>query len=152
MIETPGSGIVQVSKTCADWPKICNDIMTQELTMEPSTIVLTIAAVGGLAIAVSRLMGIPRPPTWLAIVHGAIALTGLVLLGNTALQSDAPRMTQIAFGIFLLAAAGGATMFFGFHLREKPLPIVLVLGHGLIAITGLVILYMSIGRPHGVGV
>jgi hypothetical protein len=32
----------------------------------------------------------------------------------------------------VLAALGGSVLFFGFHLQERPLPIPLVIGHGLI--------------------
>jgi len=53
-------------------------------------------------------------------------------------------MAQIALGLFVLAAAGGATLFVGFHLRELPLPIPLVIAHGLIAIAGVILLLITV--------
>lgn len=49
-------------------------------------------------------------------------------------------MEQYALGGFILAALGGATIFT--HLPRKPLPIPLVLGHGLIALISLALLLM----------
>jgi hypothetical protein len=115
--------------------------------MEMAVIVLGIAAVGGIALAGIRLSGSPRPPTWLALVHGAVAATGLVLLINVAMTTTLPGMGQAALGVLVLAALGGAVLFLGFHLREKALPIPFVLLHGLIAATGYVLLLMTAYGP-----
>ena len=113
--------------------------------MQWAAIVLGLAAVGGMALAGMRLSGMPRPPTWIALGHGAVAATGLVLLAYPAAVSPGlPLMGQIALGVFVLAALGGATLFVGFHLREKPLPIPLVLGHGLTALVGYGLLIASL--------
>jgi hypothetical protein len=48
-----------------------------------------------------------------------------------------------ALVILILAALGGATLFLGFHLRNKPLPMPFVIGHGLIAATGFALLLWS---------
>jgi len=53
-------------------------------------------------------------------------------------------LAQVSLGIFLLTALGGATMFLGFHLKEKPLPIPLMLGHGAAALTAFVLLLVAI--------
>jgi len=119
------------------------------IIMESAAIVLGFAALGGIAMALMRFLGSPRPPTWLALGHGAIAATGLVILIVTAFTTTIPTMAQVALGVFCLAAAGGITMFAGFHLREKPLPIILVAGHAVIALTGLVILFISLDWPRG---
>ncbi len=112
--------------------------------MHSAAIVLGLAALGGLAMAVIRLRGAPRPPTWLALAHGAAAVTGLLLLVNATLSSATPLLAQVALGVFVLAALGGAAMFLGFHLREKALPIPMVIGHGLAALTGYVLLLLSL--------
>jgi hypothetical protein len=52
-------------------------------------------------------------------------------------------LAQVSLGIFILAALGGATLFLGFHMRNKSLPVPLVFSHGLIAATGLVLLLVS---------
>jgi hypothetical protein len=115
--------------------------------MEWAAIVLSLAALGGLVLAGIRLSGRPYPPTWLALGHGGIAATGLCLLIYAATVSPGiPQLAQIALGVLILAAIGGATLFLGFHLRGKPLPIPIVLGHGLTALTGLVLLLLTLFR------
>jgi hypothetical protein len=112
--------------------------------MQGAAILLGLAALGGLTLAGIRLSGVPRPPTWMALGHGAIAATGLAFLIYPAVVSSIPVLAQIALAIFVLAALGGALLFVGFHLRQKPLPIPLVLGHGLTALTGYVLLLISL--------
>jgi hypothetical protein len=109
-----------------------------------AAILFTLTALGGAVVASFPLRGIPRPPTWLALGHGVAALASFAALGYAAATSTLPDMAQWALGIFCLAALGGATLFGAFHLRGKPLPIPLVLGHGLLAIVGVVLLWMSV--------
>ncbi len=112
--------------------------------MQTAAIVLAIAAAGGATLAAIRLMGAARPPTWMALGHGAVAVTGLGLLIYAAASTTLPTPAYVALAFFVLAAAGGATLFVGFHLQEKPLPIAFVILHGLIAVTGLISLGMAI--------
>jgi hypothetical protein len=105
-----------------------------------------LAALGGLALAGIRLGGTPRPPTWMALGHGAVAATGLALLAYAAVTPGIPGLAQAALGVFVLAALGGATLFLGFHVRQRPLPIPLVLGHGLTAVAAYVCLLVSLYR------
>jgi hypothetical protein len=114
--------------------------------MQAAAIVLGLAALGGLTLAAMRLMGSPRPPTWMALGHGAVAATGLGLLIYAAIDPGIPDLAQIALGVIVLAALGGATIFLGFHLRQRPLPIPLVIGHGVIAATGYALLLVTIFR------
>ena len=112
--------------------------------MQLSAIVLGFAALGGLVLAGIRLSGRPHPPTWLAVGHGLVAATGLGMLIYGLATTTAPGLAQIALGVFVLAALGGATLFFGFHLRQRALPIPLVIGHGLTAATAYVLLLASL--------
>ena len=48
--------------------------------------------------------------------------------------------------MFALAALGGLTLFLGFHLRQKPLPVWMILGHGLVGIAGVVLLAITAFR------
>lgn len=111
--------------------------------MQFAVIVLALAALGGLTLATIRLRGAPWPPMWLAHVHGLVAATGVALLIYAASTAGVPGLAKIALGIFIIAALGGATLFVAFHRVSKPLPIPLVIGHGLIAITGYVLLLLS---------
>ena len=112
--------------------------------MQLAAIFFALAALGGLTMAGMRLSGTPRPPTWLALGHGAIAATGLFTLIYTAATQTLPLVALAALGCFVLAAAGGATIFALFHLKEKTLPIPLVLGHGALALTAFVLLLIGI--------
>jgi hypothetical protein len=111
--------------------------------MTNAVIVLAIAALGGLTLTAIRLRGTPRPPTWMALAHGAIAATGLGLLIDAAATTQVPTLAHVAIGFFVLAALGGLTLFLGFHMRGRELPIPFVLGHGLVAITAYVLLLIS---------
>ena len=112
--------------------------------MQLAAIVLAFAALGGLTLAVIRLKGAPYPPLWLALGHGAVAAAGVGLLIYAAISPGIPGLAQVALGIFIVAAFGGAVLLLGFHLRGKALPIPFVLGHGLIAATGFILLLLSL--------
>jgi hypothetical protein len=114
--------------------------------MNIAAILLGLAALGGGTIAILRLRGMPRPPTWMALAHGTVAAAGLITLIYIVATTTVPGLTQIALGVLVIAALGGATLFLGFHLREQPLPIPLVLGHGLIAVIGFSLLLISMYR------
>jgi hypothetical protein len=83
---------------------------------------------------------------WLALVHGAVAATGLGLLIYAAVSTVLPGLAIASLVVFVLAALGGATLFLGFHMRRQALPIPFVLGHGLLAATGLVLLLIAYFR------
>jgi hypothetical protein len=112
--------------------------------MQAAAIVLALAALGGLTLAVIRIRGAPWPPLWMALGHGAVAAAGIGLLIYAAMSPEGiPVLAKIALGIFVVAAAGGAGLLLGFHLRSKPLPIPFVVFHGLLAATAYVLLLLS---------
>jgi len=111
--------------------------------MVSAIIVLGLAALGGLTMAAIRLGGKPLPPTWMALGHGAVAVVGVGLLTDVWVTSGMPWLAQVAFGVFVLAALGGLVMFLGFHLRARPLPVLFVFGHGIIAASAYVLLLLS---------
>src|SRR5439155_19885841 len=102
--------------------------------MQLAAVFFALAALGGLTIAGIRLSGTPRPPTWLALGHGAIAATGLVTLIYAAATQPLPRLALIALGCFVLSALGGVCIFTFFHHRVKPLLFPLVFGHGSLSV------------------
>ena len=116
--------------------------------MQLAAILLSLAALGGVAMVVIRLRGAPLPPIGLATGHGTIAGIGVLVLAYNAYTPGIPQLAQIALGIFILAALGGVTLFTMFHLKGRPLPIPVMLGHGVIALTGLgLLLYTLYGAP-----
>lgn len=111
-----------------------------------AAVVLGLAALGGVTLAVIRLSGTPRPPTWIALTHGAVAATGLGLLILVVISGGVAWLFKVSLGVLVLAALGGTTLFLGFHVRNRALPIPLVIGHGLIAVTGYVLLLFGLFR------
>jgi hypothetical protein len=111
--------------------------------IELTTALFVLAGLGGLTMVGMRLRGVPRPPTWLALGHGALAATALALLAYLATEGI-PLLSQVALGIFVLAAIGGIFIFLAFHMRQRPLPIPLILAHGALAIAGIVLLLVDL--------
>ena len=112
--------------------------------MNIAAVLFGLAAVGGLTMATIVLRGAPRPPTWMALGHGAIGAAGLVTLILAAIDPGIPRLAQVALGMFVLAALGGLTLFGLFHLKGRPLPIPFVLGHGLLAASAFGLLLFAV--------
>jgi hypothetical protein len=112
--------------------------------MSIAAILFVLAALGGITMLALRLRGMERPPLVLAVGHGIIALSGIVALGYAYSQAELPASAKWALAVFILAAFGGATLFVGFHLRNRPLPIPFVIAHGVIAATGLGLLLYAI--------
>ena len=102
-----------------------------------SLIAFAVAAVGGVTLAILRFSN-KKLPFPLALGHGAIAATGLVLL-IAGVVSAARPMATVALIVFLVAAVGGFTLI-SFHLRSKLLPIPLVIVHAAAAIIAFLLL------------
>lgn len=121
--------------------------------MEPHAMLSTAAAlfgtaaVGGLLMAGMRFSGTPRPPAWLAMGHGLLAAAGLTLLIYAALTVGIPHMALIALGLLVIAAIGGAILNLLFHWKLLPLPVPLMLLHGLMAVAGFVFLLAALFLP-----
>ena len=122
-----------------------------------SAILFAIAALGGITLTVMhfRARGKIHPPTSVAVLHGTLATVALVFLivGIAAtvdgFSAGFSSLAVLALLLFVLAALGGAYMFFGNHLRGKPLPTPVVVIHGLAAGAGFVLLlvYVFAGPP-----
>jgi len=112
-----------------------------------AAILFGVAALGGVTMVAIRLRGDPLPPLWLAVAHGAIAATALGILAYQAYDPGIPQLAQYALGVFVLAALGGAFIFLTFHLKNRPVPVPLILGHGLVAIVGFALLLVAIRNP-----
>lgn len=109
-----------------------------------SIILFAVAAVGGLTLAILRFRDRPLPMS-LALVHGVVAATALVILLVLALGASGTGMQRAALGIFVVAALGGFFLF-AHHVRGKKLPIPVVVIHGLVAVAGFVTLLLAASR------
>lgn len=98
-------------------------------------ILFALAAVGGVILAGQRLSGKPQPSLAIALVHGAVAATALLMLILFVTGAESAGYASIALVLFLVAALGGFLLF-SFHLRKRPLPVPIVIVHGLVAVSG----------------
>ena len=111
-----------------------------------AAILFSLTAIGGATAASFPLRGLPRPPTWLALVHGAAAIASFAAFAYTALSKTLTSLEQLSIAGLGLAAVGGLTLFIGFHLRRKPLPVLIIIGHGILAVAGVSLLWFSVYR------
>ena len=117
--------------------------MQPVLMMQTATGLLAVSAAGGLIMAAIRFGGAPRPPTWLAMLHGFLSAAALTLMIYGFFTVGLPGMAQLALVLLLVAAAGGAFMNLNFHWKLLPLPKWLVLGHAAIAVCGFLLLIIA---------
>lgn len=112
--------------------------------MTAATIVLfAIAALLGATMAIQRFRGTERPPLGLALAHGLFAAPALILLIVAVVRGGGGGLITPSLALFIAAALGGFLMF-SMHLRQKALPIPLVLIHGLAAAIGFVLLLAAV--------
>lgn len=110
-----------------------------------AAVLFAISAVIGATMAVQRVRGVERPATATALTHGGIAAVALVLYVIAVVTaSSVGALSWWAIGLFVVAALGGATLFLGFHLRERALPVPLVFIHGGVAVVGFVVLLAAL--------
>jgi hypothetical protein len=113
-------------------------------TLWISIIAFGLAALGGLTMLALRLGG-RRPPMPLAILHGLGAATGVACLAIVVARGHGHGLATYALVGFAAAAVGG-TYLFSMHLRDKDHPVPLIVGHGAIAITSVVLLLLAVLR------
>ena len=101
--------------------------------------IFAVAAIVGLTMALSVFQG-KFPPVASAVIHGALAATGLVLLLVAVLEHGATGPARWALGFLLVAALGGFVLALGFHARKKNLPPGFVIGHASLAVIGFLLL------------
>jgi hypothetical protein len=106
-----------------------------------ATLLFAIGAVGGVILATLHLKK-KDAPVPLAIVHGLLAATGLVLLIIAVSQMVPAGLAGAALGVYLVAALGGFVLF-ARHLQKKTLPPTLIVLHGLLAVSATVLLWAS---------
>jgi hypothetical protein len=108
--------------------------------MVTATILFALAAVGGAVMAALRLGGRELPPIALALLHGALAAAGLITLIVTIVGNVVPTLAVAALIGFIIAALGGFTLLFLFHLKQKALPIPVMLVHAGVAVISFILL------------
>lgn len=118
--------------------------------MDPKTLIetavglLAITAVGGIVMAGMRFAGADRPPSWLAMLHGLLAGSGLTLLLYAGFALGVPRLVWIGVGLLVLAALGGVYLNLTYHDKRVPLPKPIIIVHALLAVAGFLCVLVSL--------
>jgi len=112
--------------------------------MQTAAGLLAVTAAGGVTMAAIRWSGTPRPPSWLAMLHGLMAGAALTLLLYAFFTVGLPPRGELALAFLAAAATGGAAINLLFHAKMLPLPKSWVAGHALLAVAGLVTLLSAV--------
>jgi hypothetical protein len=107
-----------------------------------AAILFAVAALGGLLLATQHFRKAPLSLP-VAIVHGGVAASAVVLLLISVLRGTSVGNAQLALVLFVVAALGGLFLF-SHHLRNKPLPSPVVIIHALAAVLGFLLLVLGL--------
>lgn len=98
-------------------------------------IVFALAALLGLYL-LSYVLTNKNTPKGVAMIHGGIAFTGILILIIYSLLYQSPLASLV---VFILTALGGFTLFY-LDITGKKIPKILAVGHGSLAILGFILL------------
>lgn len=118
--------------------------MDSRTFLQTALALFAMAALGGLTMLILHLRGKPRPPSWLALGHGLLAGAGLTLMVFAAFTVGIAPMAQLSLVVLVIAAFGGLFMNLRYHAYLLPLPMPLMLGHAMLAVSGVVLLMLSV--------
>ena len=108
-----------------------------------SIVLFALAAVMGI-ILISAIIGKKETPKAVAIIHGLLAASGLIVLLLFAID-NADNTPKLALGFFGVAALGGFYLFYR-DLKGKAGPVALALLHAGLAVTGFgILLFFAFG-------
>ena len=107
-----------------------------------AVVLFLVAATGGAYMAL-RIFGNRMPPVFVAVVHGAVAATALVMAILAAMAPGAAQPVRIGSGILFVAALGGFFLL-SFHVRNVPHPKGVVVLHALLAVAGVACLAVTL--------
>jgi hypothetical protein len=112
------------------------------LVMKTATVLLALAALGGLVMAVIAFKG-NEPPITLAMGHGFLAAAAVTLLIYAYFTVGLPALACWALLLFVVAAAGGAFLNLNFHWKKLPLPKGIIGLHAVLAVLGFGLLLVA---------
>jgi len=120
--------------------------MDAQTLLQTATLLLAVTALGGLVMAIMRFTGADRPPSWLAMLHGLLAGSGLTLLIYAGLTVGVAQNVWIGIGLLVLAALGGVVLNLAYHDKRLPLPKGFVIVHALLAVGGFGLIFLNAFR------
>lgn len=116
--------------------------MEANALMQLAVVLFGLTALGSVLIAVMRMIGVPRPPYWLATSYGVLSGFSLGLVCLVALIAGIPTMAQFALAPFLLAAGNDSVLNRLLHRNRLPMPVAVL--RAFFAGTGFVLLLIAI--------
>lgn len=117
--------------------------MEPQLMVRTAIVLLALTGAGGLLMAGIRFSGRPHPPSAIAMLHGLLAASGVTLLLYAGLTRGLPPVAWGGIALLAAAALGGLILNLGYHWKNIPLPVWLVLVHAAVAVVGLVVLIVG---------
>ncbi|MEJ8835841.1 hypothetical protein [Ramlibacter sp. AN1133] len=118
--------------------------MDAQTMLRTAILLLAVTALGGLLMAGMRFSGRPHPPSFIAMVHGLLAASGLTLILYAGLTSGMPGGGWGGLALLLVAVLGGLVLNLRYHWEKRELPMGLMLGHAGLAVVGFVVLALSV--------
>jgi glucose uptake protein GlcU len=108
-----------------------------------AVILIALGAVVGLTMAVQHFKGRTPPKPGVAILHGLLAGSGVVLLLLGVWEMGFGTLHTWALVLFVVAALGGLYLV-SHHMRQKPLPGGVIVIHGLVAAIAFLVLLTAV--------
>lgn len=103
---------------------------------------LAIGALGGVVMAIIRVVKNVNPPAWLAMLHGFLAAAAATLLLYAALTVGLPQRALVGTILLLIAALVGVALNLKYQWERALLPRGLMVGHAVIAVAGFALLLL----------
>ncbi|MGH8198551.1 MAG: hypothetical protein ACRETI_10310 [Steroidobacteraceae bacterium] len=108
-----------------------------------AVLLIAIAAVFGLYMAVQHFKGRTPPKAGIAILHGLLAVSGVILLLLGVWEIGFGTAHTWALVLFGIAALGGLYLV-SHHMRQRPLPNAVIVIHGLVAVIAFLVLLTAV--------
>ena len=107
-----------------------------------SVVLIAVAAVFGLYMAVQHFKGHTPPKVGVAMVHGLLAVSGVIVLLLGVWEIGFGTAHTWALVLFGAAALGG--LYLVSIMRQRPLPNAVIVIHGLVAVVVFLVLLTAV--------
>ena len=108
-----------------------------------AVLLIALGAVAGLYMAVQHFKGRTPPKSGVAILHGLLAVSGVIVLLLGVWEIGFGTVHSWALGLFVIAALGGLYLV-SHHMRQRPLPNGVIVIHGLVAAIAFLVLLTAV--------
>jgi len=108
-----------------------------------AVLLIALGAVVGLYMAIQHFKGRTPPKAGVAILHGLLAVSGVIVLLLGVWEIGFGTAHTWALLLFGLAALGGLYLV-SHHMRQRPLPNGVIVIHGLVAAVAFLVLLTAV--------